>query len=85
MKIAFALPFSGLVSALLSSLSIGLLGCATTPQEIHRDAIVIDTHSDTTPRFEREDWDFTERHSRNDSHMDLPRIREGGFGLWKVD
>jgi len=65
---------------------LGLLGCETTPAEIHRDAIVIDTHSDTTPRFQRDDWDFTERHPRSDSHMDLPRIREGGLDVqfWSI-
>ncbi|MEE2673324.1 MAG: dipeptidase [Myxococcota bacterium] len=67
-------------------LSIGLGGCSATPLDVHRDAIVIDTHSDTTTRFEREDWDFSERHPRSDSHMDLPRIREGGLDVqfWSI-
>jgi membrane dipeptidase len=61
-----------------------------SPQEratrIHRDAIVIDTHSDTTPRFQRDDWDFSQRHPQSDSHMDLPRIREGGLDVqfWSI-
>lgn len=79
MKVVFA----PLLPALLS---IGLVACAATPQDVHRDAIVIDTHSDTTPRFERADWDFSERHARSDSHMDLPRIREGGLDVqfWSI-
>ncbi|MFP6624502.1 MAG: dipeptidase, partial [Myxococcota bacterium] len=79
MKVVFA----PLLPALLS---IGLVACAALPQDVHRDAIVIDTHSDTTPRFERADWDFSERHARSDSHMDLPRIREGGLDVqfWSI-
>jgi len=79
MKIGFGLVLSSL---LLS----GLLGCRTTSNDVHRDAIVIDTHSDTTPRFEGEAWDFGQRHPRSDSHMDLPRIREGGLDaqFWSI-
>ncbi len=46
-------------------------------ERIHREALVIDTHSDTTWRFMREDWDFAARH--DDGHMDLPRMRQGGI------
>ena len=55
-------------------------------ERIHRDAIVVDTHSDTTPRFQDPDWDFTRRHPKTDSHMDLPRIREGGLDVqfWSI-
>ena len=45
--------------------------------EIHSSAIIIDGHSDTTPKFEQPEWDFSERH--NTGHMDIPRIREGGL------
>ena len=53
---------------------------------IHREATVIDTHSDTTFRFQEDDWDFGQRHSKSDSHMDLPRIREGGLDVqfWSI-
>jgi membrane dipeptidase len=60
-----------------------------TPEQrarrVHTEAIVIDTHSDTTPFFEDPEWDFGARHE--DGHMDLPRIREGGldavfFSIW---
>jgi membrane dipeptidase len=51
---------------------------------LHRDAIVIDTHSDTTPRFEDPEWRFDVRHASGD--MDLPRIREGGLDVefWSI-
>ena len=57
-----------------------------SPEDLHRSAIVVDTHSDTTPRFEDPDWDFTERHPVEDGHMDLPRIREGGLDVqfWSI-
>lgn len=46
-------------------------------RRIHAEAYVIDTHSDTTPKFEDPRWDFSQRH--RDGHMDIPRLREGGF------
>ena len=51
---------------------------------LHRDAIVVDTHSDTTPLFEDPNWRFDERHTLG--HMDLPRIREGGMDVqfWSI-
>src|SRR5262245_32328347 len=51
---------------------------------LHRDAIVIDTHSDTTPWFEDPEWRFEERHG--DGHEDLPRLREGGLDaqFWSI-
>ena len=54
--------------------------------ELHRDAIVLDTHSDTTPRFQDPNWHFEERHDRTETHMDLPRIREGGLDVqfWSI-
>jgi membrane dipeptidase len=54
--------------------------------QLHRSAIVIDTHSDTTPYFQSPDWDFRERHSKFETHMDLPRIREGGLDaqFWSI-
>jgi membrane dipeptidase len=53
-------------------------------QRLHREAIIVDTHSDTTPWFEDPDWQFGERHA--EGHMDLPRIREGGLDVqfWSI-
>ncbi|MCR9095612.1 MAG: dipeptidase [bacterium] len=68
-----------------------LAGCATTGTRdpavaLHFDAIVVDGHSDTTPRFADPRWSFTERHDDGDGDMDLPRIREGGLDVqfWSV-
>ncbi len=51
---------------------------------LHFDAIVVDGHSDTTPLFQDPSWRFDERH--DDTHMDLPRIREGGLDVqfWSI-
>ncbi len=53
-------------------------------RELHFDAIVIDTHSDTTPWFQDPEWDFGERHAIGD--QDLPRMREGGLDVqfWSI-
>ena len=61
----------------LSSLLVCLMGgnALAANSDVHQQAIVIDTHSDTTPYFEREDWDFSQRHE-SQTDMDLPRIRE---------
>jgi len=46
-------------------------------RRIHTEAIVIDTHSDTTLRMRDPEWDFMERHTHG--HLDYPRMREGGL------
>ena len=46
-------------------------------KRVHAEAIVIDTHSDTTLKMRKPEWEFMERHE--DGHMDYPRIREGGL------
>lgn len=63
--------------------------CATAgdpARDLHFDSIVIDGHSDTTPRFEDPTWSFGDRHSAADGDMDLPRIREGGLDVqfWSI-
>jgi len=45
-------------------------------QRLHQNAIVIDTHCDTTQRLLDDSWDMTARHE--DGHVDLPRLHEGG-------
>lgn len=47
-------------------------------RELHREAIVVDTHVDTTQRLMNEKWSFSDRHETG--HVDLPRLREGGVG-----
>ena len=75
-----AMPDSLHVLGLLAILALSALlsACASTgdsARELHFDSIVIDGHSDTTPRFEDPSWSFVERHSPADGSMDLPRIR----------
>ncbi len=48
-------------------------------QRVQREAIVIDTHIDTTGHIERAGWRFTDRHDPADGHVDLPRMKEGGM------
>ncbi|MCP3985664.1 MAG: membrane dipeptidase [bacterium] len=51
---------------------------------LHHESIVIDTHSDTTPRFQDPSWHFDQRH--DEGHQDLPRMREGGLDVqfWSI-
>ena len=53
---------------------------------LHHEALVIDTHADTTPRFEDPSWRFDQRHSEGEGHVDLPRMREGGLDVqfWSI-
>jgi membrane dipeptidase len=63
------------------------LACSEVdPQELHRRAIVIDGHSDTTPYFQDPEWRFDERHPRTETDMDIPRMREGGLDVqfWSI-
>ena len=56
---------------------------AARAARIHKEAIVVDTHIDTTMMLGREGWDFMVRHQptkgEDSSHVDLPRAREGGL------
>jgi membrane dipeptidase len=78
-----------LAAACIVCVSGACAGPASLPAEsaaerLHREAIVVDTHSDTTPWFQDPDWRFDERHAVG--HMDLPRIREGGLDVqfWSI-
>src|SRR4051794_18102970 len=67
---------------------------AVRAARIHKEAIVVDTHIDTTQHLGRPGWDFMARHQppgapsstqtggRADdgsSHVDYPRMKEGGL------
>jgi membrane dipeptidase len=58
---------------------------AETPEaragRIHKQAIVVDTHIDTTMMLGKDGWDFMVRHQPEpgENHVDLPRMREGGL------
>ena len=45
--------------------------------KLHKKYLVLDTHSDVTPKFHEASWNFAERHK--DGHMDIPRLRDAGF------
>jgi len=47
--------------------------------KLHHDAVVVDTHTDTTSRILDEGFDMGPR--AKDGHMDLPRIRQGGLDV----
>lgn len=76
------------IAAALWLAGCSLLGGSPVSDEeiddLHFDAIVIDTHSDTTPWFQDPEWDFGARH--DDGHEDLPRMREGGLDVqfWSI-
>lgn len=58
---------------------------ANDPLSIHRRAIIIDTHADTTQRLVDENVDLEQRLS--DGHFDAVRAKEGGldaqfFSIW---
>jgi membrane dipeptidase len=58
---------------------------ANDPMEIHRRAIAIDLHADTTQRLVDERVDLTQR--LPDGHLDAVRMKEGGldaqfFSIW---
>jgi len=73
-------------------LALPLLACAHAPEspraddlDLHRRAVVVDTHSDVTQAITYEGYDFAQRHDF--LHEDLPRAREGGldaefFSIW---
>src|SRR3954470_5038007 len=56
---------------------------AARAARIHKQAIIVDTHIDTTMMLGREGWDFMDRHSfvkgEDSNHVDLPRAKEGGL------
>jgi membrane dipeptidase len=53
-------------------------------RQIHESALVVETHSDTTPWFEDPEWRFSDRHEAG--HVDIPRMREGGLDavFWSI-
>jgi membrane dipeptidase len=85
--------FALVVVALVSVVSLGAQTAAPAKKtsetaearaaRIHKQAIVVDTHIDTTMMLGRPGWDFMVRHTPgpepDESHVDLPRIREGGL------
>jgi len=68
-----------LVPVILIALAAGCsLLSKKTPAELHREALVVDLHSDAAMRM-MEGFDFGKRDTSG--HMDIPRLREGGVDL----
>ena len=77
----------------LATLTLASQGADTVDARaarLHKAAIVVDTHIDTTQMLGRPGWDFMARHAArtagagrgaepDTSHVDLPRMREGGL------
>ena len=85
--LACAGPLSGPAGSTGSTGSTGSPEGSPSPVDplaLHRAAIVVDGHSDTTPKFADDSWRFGDRHDTG--HMDLPRIREGGLDVqfWSI-
>ena len=72
------------LSSLVFLLAGALLGAvegskvSARAMQIHRQAIVVDTHCDITQKLLFDPtYDFGQRHDPEKSHVDLPRMREG--------
>ena len=70
-------------------LTLVIAAAASQPQnragEVHRRALVLDTHADTTQQMIYEGFDLGARASQG--HIDIPRMRDGGldavfFSIW---
>jgi membrane dipeptidase len=89
--------FQGLVGALFGAAwcALALCGCSgqrrgefdhELARQLHRNAIVVDGHADTTPYFEDPEWRFDALHPASETHVDLPRLRRGGVDVqfWSI-
>lgn len=72
---------------------LGLAACSTIAEpervsSVHDDMLVLDSHLDTPVYFHSEDYDFSARGSweEDGTHVDLPRMNEGGLdgGFWVI-
>lgn len=66
-------------------LALALAAGQDRASEVHRRALVLDTHADTTQQMIYEAFDLGPRASQG--HVDIPRMREGGldavfFSIW---
>jgi membrane dipeptidase len=89
-SLTVSLAAVGALSVLLAAQAPPRDEIAARARKIHQDAIVVDTHIDTTGRLLMPGWHFLDRHSPPPpgpraggrpafNHVDLPRMREGGL------
>lgn len=61
---------------------------ADTAADVHRRALVLDTHFDSAVNLARPGWDVMQRHTweKDFSQVDYPRLLEGGVdgGFWAI-
>ena len=64
------------------------LAVADTAGDVHRRALVLDTHFDSAVNLARPGWDVMQRHTweKDFSQVDYPRLIEGGVdgGFWAI-
>jgi membrane dipeptidase len=74
---ASAVPASAAPSASLAPADAATPEAALTPDELHRSAIVVDTHNDVTQRLVLENADLSRPFP--DAQTDIPRMQAGGL------
>ena len=85
----FVSTFALAAASLVQAQSRPAEDLAARAKRIHAEAIVLDTHIDTTQRLLQPGWSFFDRHEPNapgrrgpgarGNHVDYPRMREGGL------
>ena len=51
-----------------------------TPAEVHRSALIVDTHADTTQRMLDSGFDLANPPADSDAHIDFAKIKKGNLG-----
>lgn len=51
-----------------------------TPAEVHRSALIVDTHADTTQRLLDSDFDMANPPAGDDGHIDFAKAKAGNLG-----
>ena len=51
-----------------------------TPAQVHRSALIVDTHADTTQRFLDSGYDLADTSPDNDAHISFAKAKKGNLG-----
>jgi membrane dipeptidase len=65
---------------LLIILTLSTLAMSQTPEQVHRSALVIDTHADTTQRICDENFDLANPPAGDKGHLDFAKAKAGNLG-----
>jgi membrane dipeptidase len=72
-----------IVAVLLTLFSAALPNSTSTQESsaerLHRESVVVDGYIGTTSQIMWTEWTFVERHGTEASHVDLPRMVDGGM------